>query len=267
MRVSKIAVLAVAVFSLVLGTGGVAFAKAPPNPAKVGATTLSSIALNGKPGTRITVKEGENVTVSANWSDANSGCPGCIDFVSAAYAGQPAAGCIENPGGDEASGSGEVDVGPAPKAGTYKIVTAFEEVNYCGQYWNAESSTSYQVLAEVKVKAITRKATAPIQGGNAFCGENHSELPVLGTASFTRKRNRLTLAVALEHGAPSTTYDVELYGNLCHDLGVKFDLTTNSKGVGKAKGTVEVPEGDTEFFADPYSESTGSNDTPYVSLP
>jgi hypothetical protein len=267
MRVSRIAILAVAVFSLVLGTGGVAFAKAPPNPAKVGPTTLSSIALNGKPGTRITVKEGQSVTVSANWSDGNSGCPDCVDFVPVAYAGQPAAGCIENPGFDGDSGSGEVDVGPAPKAGTYKIVTAFEEVFNCGEAWNAENSVGYQVLAEVKVKAVVHKAKANLQGGNGACGTNLPELPVVGTASFSRKGNKVTLAVAMKHGAPSTTYAVILWGNECTELGVPFDLTTNSKGVGKGKGTMEVPAADTEFFADPFVAPETNNDSPYVSLP
>jgi hypothetical protein len=269
MKASRIAILAVAVASLVLGTSGVAFAaKAPPNPHKIGATTLSNIALNGKVGTRFTVKEGEELKVSANWSDENSGCPDCVDFVAVAFAGQPqAAGCIENPGGDEGSGSGEVDLGPAPKAGKYDIVANFEEVFNCSESWNGASSSSYPVLVEVTVKAVTHKAKAPVQGGNSFCGENRTELPVLGTASFSRKGNKLTLTVALKHGGQNTTYFVDLYGNGCSDLGVLFDLTTNSKGVGKAKGTIEVPEGDTEFFADPINPSVGSNDTPYVSLP
>ncbi|HTZ63035.1 MAG TPA: hypothetical protein VMB51_02935 [Solirubrobacteraceae bacterium] len=269
MKASRIAILALAVASLVLATDGVAFAaKAPPDPHTVGATTLSTIALDGKVGTKFTVTEGEPLKVSADWSDGNAGCPSCKDYVAVAFAGQPAAGCIEDFGIYEQDGNGEVDLGPAPKAGTYDIVASFEEVRNCGEYWNAADSTSYPVLMQVKVKKpVAHKAKAPFQEGNSYCGANDAELPVVGTAALSRLGNELTVSATLKHGVPNSTYEVEVWGNECDYLATAFELTTNSKGIGKGKGTIDVPEGDTEFFVDPFTLSVGNNDTPYVTLP
>ena len=156
----------VAVLGLTLTAAGSAFATAPPNPTQVGATTLSNIQLNGVPGTVLTVAPGANVTISANWSDSNSGCPGCIDFLTVGWPGQNFAGCIENSGGDGASGSGAVYLGPAPTAGgTYDIVADFEEVYYCGEYWNNGGSVNYQVIAQVVVPSPpTASITTPVSG-------------------------------------------------------------------------------------------------------
>ena len=162
----------VAVLGLTLTAAGSAFATAPPNPTQVGATTLSNIQLNGVPGTVLTVAPGANVTISANWSDSNSGCPGCIDFLTVGWPGQNFAGCIENSGGDGASGSGAVYLGPAPTAGgTYDIVADFEEVYYCGEYWNNGGSVNYQVIAQVVVShPPTASITAPVSGGTYVQG-------------------------------------------------------------------------------------------------
>lgn len=150
----RITGLVVVVVSLVLGTGGVALAKAPPDPHTLGATTLSNIELNGKPGTKFVAYAGEELKVSASWSDANTGCPSCLDYVAAGFAGQSDAGCIEDLGVDGENGTGQVDLGPAPaKLGKYRIVAQFEEVYNCGEEWSANNSTSYPVLIEIKVKA------------------------------------------------------------------------------------------------------------------
>jgi hypothetical protein len=149
-------VLAV-VIAACLGISGVAQAAAPPDPTKVGETTLSHIELNGALGTELTVAPGQDVKIMANWEDINVGCPGCIDFVATAFAGNPAAGCIENAGNvGGISGTGEVDLGPAPtKAGTYNVVAQFEEANFCGEQWNASASNGYQVIAKVTVPVPT----------------------------------------------------------------------------------------------------------------
>jgi hypothetical protein len=142
-----------------LAFSGVAQAAAPPDPNTVGATTLSHIELNGVLGTERTVAPGEDVKIKANWADNNSGCPHCNDFIPTAFAGQSPAACIENgsrSGQFGGSGTGEVDLGPAPKAGgTYNVVAQFEEVFGCGQAWNAAESTGYQVIAKVTVPLPT----------------------------------------------------------------------------------------------------------------
>jgi hypothetical protein len=145
-----------------LGFSGVAQAAAPPDPNTVGtppsSTELSHIELNGVLGTELTVAPGQDVKIKANWEDKNTGCPTCLDFVATAFAGNPVAGCIENEGRllSKPSGSGEVDLGPAPKApGTYNVVALFEEANECGEKWNASESTGYQVIARVTVPSST----------------------------------------------------------------------------------------------------------------
>jgi hypothetical protein len=141
-----------------LAFSGVAQASAPPPETQtVGATTLSSVKLNGEtvePTTQIVVKPGADVKVSANWADNNTSCPSCIDFVSAAYAGSAApAGCLEFHHFDGQSGTGEVDLGPAPTTrGTVNVVAQFEEVFFCGQFWSQSASTEYPVIARVKVR-------------------------------------------------------------------------------------------------------------------
>lgn len=144
--------LLAAVAALALGIAGTASA-ATSTTTTVGPVTLTNIAINGTPGTVATVAPGADVTISANWADAGLAyCSSCIDFLSVGYPGQPAAGCLENNGGMGMSGSGSVDLGPAPTApGTYDIVAHFEEVYYCGEYWNTADSVNYQVIAQVVV--------------------------------------------------------------------------------------------------------------------
>jgi hypothetical protein len=153
-------VVSAAIAAACLGFSGVAQAAAPPDPTTVGATTLSHIELNGVLGTEITVAPGQDVKIKANWADENTGCPACSDFVGTAFAGNPAAGCIEEgqegTGGKAGeSGTKEVDLGPAPtKGGTYNVVAQFEEVFFCGDQWNASESTGYQVIARVTVPSV-----------------------------------------------------------------------------------------------------------------
>ena len=69
---------------------------APPDPITVGFDTVSNIALNGVPGTTLTVAPGTDVSISANWADSHpTYCPGCIDFLDVGFAGHAtAAGCV-----------------------------------------------------------------------------------------------------------------------------------------------------------------------------
>jgi hypothetical protein len=153
-RTALLAAIAVAC----LGFSGVAQAAAPPDPNTVGATTLSHIELNGVLATELTVAPGADVKIKANWEDNNTACPECLDFVATAFAGNPVAGCIENLGQHRfnPTGSGEVDLGPAPKApGTYNVVALFEETFSCAERWNASESTGYQVIARITVPTTT----------------------------------------------------------------------------------------------------------------
>jgi hypothetical protein len=115
---------------------------------------LSQIELNGVLATELTVAPGQDVKIKANWADSHAGCQGCIDQTAVAFAGNPVAGCIQNTMFSDIprSGTGEVDLGPAPKApGTYNVAALFEEAFHCGEFWNASASTGYQVIARVTV--------------------------------------------------------------------------------------------------------------------
>lgn len=150
-------VAAVAAVGLVLA--GVAFA-APPDPTTVGFDTVSSISLNGHAGTELTVKPGQDVSISASYSDSHPGgyCPGCIDQLEVAFAGQGNAGCIETNGGDGSTGSGTVDLGDAPTVpGTYDIYANYDLAYYCGEDWDS-SDPGYVLIAQVTVPPTHLKA-------------------------------------------------------------------------------------------------------------
>src|SRR5262245_46358991 len=157
---------AVAAFGLALtGTAQAA----PPDPVTLGATTLSNIRLNNVPGTQLVVAPGANVTITADWRDNNSGCPGCIDNLPVAFQGfgaQPA-GCIENHHFFRQSGTGTVSLGAAPFIpGTYNIVGNFEETFFCGQFWTVPNA--FPVIAQVIVscpETVSGPVLGPLQIG------------------------------------------------------------------------------------------------------
>jgi hypothetical protein len=139
-------------------------------------TQLSHIELNGVPGTERGVAPGQDVKIKANWADNNTGCPKCADQVSTAFAGNPVAGCIENGQRShelEPSGTGVVDLGPAPKApGVYNVVGQLEETFTCGEQWNASASTGYHVIARVcTAPSVTTQALPPAARGTAYKAE------------------------------------------------------------------------------------------------
>lgn len=123
-------------------------------------------------------------------------------------------------------------------------------------------------------KAATAKA--PIQGGNISCGANQPSDPVLGTVSFKRVGNAVTVKAALKHGEANKTYKVQLaHGEragpaFCQEIGPVVEFKTNKKGVGKGMGTINVPAGEKEFFADVDLNgflTPPGNDTTIVKLP
>jgi len=126
-------------------------ASTPSDPNNLGATTLSGIQLNGVTTTVLTVAGGADVKIFANWSDHNTGCPGCIHYLDVAFQGSAsAAGCIENGGFDsegDTSGSGTVDLGAAPTApGIYPVRAEYEEVFNCGNGWTSGGGTSVALI-------------------------------------------------------------------------------------------------------------------------
>ncbi len=112
-------------------------------------------------------------------------------------------------------------------------------------------------------------AKAPVQAGNGDCGVNHPENTVIGTASFKRAGNKVTVSVSLKGATPNTTYRIDLAGPSCGELGLLAEFKTNKKGSGHGVGSIEVPAADKEFFVDVDTQGFHgpSNDTPYVSLP
>ncbi|HEV3285015.1 MAG TPA: hypothetical protein VG010_12510 [Solirubrobacteraceae bacterium] len=112
-------------------------------------------------------------------------------------------------------------------------------------------------------------AKAPVVKANSTCGEFPAGHPVIGTVSFKRVGNLVTVTVVLNHGVPNSSYEVSLSTRPCAPRGSPFTMTTNSKGVGKGSGSFSVLATDKEFFADPARVTPSvfePNDTPFVRL-
>jgi len=114
--------------------------------------------------------------------------------------------------------------------------------------------------------ATTYKGKASVQHNNGNCGHPVEGEPITGTANFTRKGNLVKVSYKAKDLVPGTAYTLELFGNGCVFLGDMATFEPNAKGVGKAKGELTVPAGDTEFFADAWNGSQG-NDSFIVTLP
>lgn len=114
--------------------------------------------------------------------------------------------------------------------------------------------------------ATTYKAKAPVQHNNGACGFPVEGEPITCTANFTRKGNLVKVSYKAKELVPGTAYTLELFGNGCVLLGDMTTFEPNARGVGKAKGELTVPSGDTEFFADAYNGAQG-NDSFIVTLP
>lgn len=107
---------------------------------------------------------------------------------------------------------------------------------------------------------------ADIQQGNAFCGADLPNLPVIGFTNYHRiDATTISVEYHLKNAAPNTTYQVQLWGGACSFFGVVGDVTTNKNGVANGTGTVTVPAGETQFFASSFDGVT-FHDTPTVTL-
>jgi hypothetical protein len=106
---------------------------------------------------------------------------------------------------------------------------------------------------------------APIQFGNAFCGFDFPDLPVVGFANYHRQGNTVSVNFHLKGAPPNTTYQIELWGDFCTFLGVMTTVTTNKNGVANANASLTVPAALTRFFATGLGPN-GYNDTTAVTL-
>lgn len=221
---ARLGVVLVAVAVGVLGFSASAFAAsktltpaqaAPPDPNTIGATTLSNIELNGRPGTVITVRPGEEMTMSADWSDSNTGCPGCSDYTAVGFAEQSQAGCIEEEGRDGIAGAGTVDLGPAPETpGTYDVVAHFEEVFNCGEFWSASDSDLYPVVAEVEV---VQQVCTGIQGYGRV-GSLANEGAIVENALSTSKGAKELFQAGIQKAGPGQLRLTALRGSYCRAI-------------------------------------------------
>ena len=106
---------------------------------------------------------------------------------------------------------------------------------------------------------------APIQSGNAFCGFDFPELPVIGFANYHRQGNTVSVNFHLKGAIPNATYQVQLWGDFCSFFGVMTTVTTNKNGVANANGSLTVPAASTRVFATGLGPN-GFNDTTAVTL-
>lgn len=105
-------------------------------------------------------------------------------------------------------------------------------------------------------------AKSPIEYyvGAGGCGKTGNQ-PVIGTSSYVRKGNVVSVSYKLKGAEPNISYHVELWrvGGIdaaCESLGSIGRFKTNRRGDGKAKGSIGVPAAATEFFAAGVAEET-----------
>jgi len=104
-------------------------------------------------------------------------------------------------------------------------------------------------------------ATAPIQQGNANCGVDLPQLPVMGTVDFTRKGQSIAMTFHLDGAAPGSSYQAELWSGDCHLVQELGTVTTDGSGDGSA--TFSTRARGQSFFATVYGDN-GYNDTTIV---
>ncbi len=123
-------------------------------------------------------------------------------------------------------------------------------------------------FAGMSSTAMASSIKEPIQEGNGFCGYNATELPVIGSTKYSRKKNVVKFTYKITKGVPNSAYEVELWGNTpsCHDIATVATTVTNSKGKATVKAAVPVSAEETNFFATAWGPN-GWNDTPEVILP
>ena len=104
-------------------------------------------------------------------------------------------------------------------------------------------------------------ASAPIQQGNASCGADLPQLPVIGSVEFARKGASLAMTFHLDGAAPSATYQASVWSGGCEMLAELGSITTNADGDATASFSVRVKG--QSFFAT-INGANGYNDTTIV---
>lgn len=95
------------------------------------------------------------------------------------------------------------------------------------------------------------RAKAVVQKNNANCG-NSTGTAKIGVVNYKRIGNAVELVYKLTAGEPRAPYEVSLWNasaGACENLGTIASFTTTAKGTGSAKGSINVPAGDFQFFA------------------
>lgn len=116
---------------------------------------------------------------------------------------------------------------------------------------------------------ITVRANSLIQE-RTFCSQTDPSGAVLGTATFRRTGERITLKVALRGALPNKQYRVTLMHAIQNGCSSgKFNqLWTNKKGNGNTTLVEYRPRDETQFAALATPAESGERvGTPYVSLP
>ena len=107
-------------------------------------------------------------------------------------------------------------------------------------------------------------AVSKIRNHRDSCAST-SKSRVVGTATFARKGNTVTLKVSINKGEPGD-YDLYLYNASCDSVGPTVNFKVDASGNGSATLTATGVTGQS-FFADAYNTTTGyDNESDYVKL-
>ena len=110
-------------------------------------------------------------------------------------------------------------------------------------------------------------ASAQFQYGNASCGADLPQLPILGDVQVTKRAQTIELHVMLD-GSPAlanTTYELWLYSGSCEALADMGPVTTDAFGVADATRHVKSGANGT-YFATLHGPN-GWNDTTIFPVP
>src|SRR5829696_6384240 len=104
-------------------------------------------------------------------------------------------------------------------------------------------------------------ASAPIQQGNASCGANLPQQPVIGSVDFSRKGQSLTMTFHVTGGDANASYGAYLFSGTCNLLANLGSISTD--GNGNASATFSTRTRINSYFATIYGKD-GWNDTTIV---
>ena len=106
---------------------------------------------------------------------------------------------------------------------------------------------------------------ADIQMGNYFCGADLTTAPVIGFVNYHRTGNVVSINWHFKGAPPNTTYQIQMWRDICTFHGVLGTVTTNGNGVANLNASTVVPPTSTRFFATALGPNF-YNDTPAVTL-